>query len=55
MLVLAKNPTDYGITKDYPYFVGSVGTSIQEERRAAKQMTNYYLEKMIERGEVNNG
>lgn len=50
-----QNPTDYGITKDYPYFVGSVGTSIQEERRAAKQMTNYYLEKMIERGEVNNG
>ena len=47
-----QNPTDYRITKDIPYFVGSIGTSIEEERRAAKEMTNYYLEKMIERGEV---
>ena len=47
-----QNPTDYRITKDLPYFVGSIGTSIEEERRAAKEMTNYYLEKMIERGEV---
>lgn len=47
-----QNPIDYETTKNYQHFVGSIGTSIEEERRAAKEMTNYYLEKMIERGEV---
>lgn len=47
-----QNPTDYRGVKDLPYYVGSVGTSIEEERRAAYEMTEYYLQKMIERGPV---
>jgi len=50
-----QNPTDYAATKDYAHYVGSVGTSIEEERRAAKEMTEYYLQKMIERNAAQGG
>ena len=45
-----QNDKDYNEVKDLPYFVGSVGTSIQEERRSTYEMTKYYLELMCERG-----
>lgn len=44
-----QNPNDYKIVKDLPYYVGSVGTSIDEERRAACEMTEFYLQCMIAR------
>lgn len=44
-----QNPIDYEIVKDLPYYVGSIGTSIDEERRAAREMTEYYLQCMIHR------
>ena len=44
-----QNEADYKATKDYKYFVGSIGSSIEEERRATKEMTEYYLQKMIDR------
>lgn len=44
-----QNPNDYEGIKDLPYYVGSIGTSIDEERRAAKEMTEYYLQCMIHR------
>jgi len=44
-----QNPVDYEIVKNLPYYVGSIGTSIDEERRAAKEMTEYYLQCMIHR------
>lgn len=44
-----QNDIDYEVVKNLPYYVGSIGTSIQEERRSAKEMTNYYLECMIHR------
>ena len=44
-----QNDIDYKGIKDLPYYVGSIGTSIQEERRAAKEMTEYYLQCMIHR------
>ena len=50
-----QNPTDYAATKNYAHYVGSVGTSIEEERRAAKEMTEYYLQKMIERTAAQGG
>ena len=40
---------DYDKIKYLPYYVGSVGTSIEEERRSAKEMTEYYLQCMIHR------
>ena len=45
-----QNDKDYNEVKDLPYFIGSVGTSIQEERRSTYSMTKYYLELMCERG-----
>lgn len=45
-----QNDKDYNEVKDLPYFVGSIGTSIQEERRSTYEMTKYYLEIMCERG-----
>ena len=47
-----QNDKDYNEVKDLPYFVGSIGTSIQEERRSTYEMTKYYLEIMCERGVV---
>lgn len=44
-----QNPKDYDAIKMLPYYVGSIGTSIDEERRAAKEMTEYYLQCMIHR------
>lgn len=46
-----QNDKDYNEVKDLPYFVGSVGTSIEEERRSTYSMTKYYLELMCQRGE----
>ena len=46
-----QNPVDYEQIKNLPYYVGSVGTSIDEERRSAKEMTEYYLQCMIHRAE----
>lgn len=44
-----QNDIDYEVVKNLPYYVGSIGTSIQEERRAAREMTEYYLQCMIHR------
>lgn len=44
-----QNDMDYAATKDYKYFVGSIGSSIEEERRATREMTEYYLQKIIDR------
>ena len=44
-----QNDVDYQVIKDLPYYVGSIGTSPEEERRAAYYMTEYYLESMIQR------
>ena len=46
-----QNPIDYEESKDLPYYIGSVGTSIQEERRSAYEMTEYYLQCLIKRAE----
>lgn len=46
-----QNPKDYAEVKDLPYYVGSVGTSVDEERKAADNMTEYYLQCMIKRNE----
>ena len=46
-----QNPVDYAEIKDLPYYVGSVGTSIEEERRSAYEMTEYYLQCLIKRAE----
>ena len=44
-----QNNDDYNVTKKYQYFVGSIGSSIDEERRATREMTEYYLQKIIDR------
>jgi hypothetical protein len=44
-----QNEIDYEVIKDLPYYVGSIGTSPAEERRAADEMTEYYLQAMIYR------
>lgn len=44
-----QNPIDYAVVKDLPYYVGSIGTSIEEERVSARAMTEYYLQCMIHR------
>ena len=44
-----QNEIDYAEIKDLPYYVGSVGTSVDEERRAAREMTEYYLQCLIHR------
>ena len=44
-----QNNDDYNVTKKYQYFVGSIGSSIDEERRATRVMTEYYLQKIIDR------
>ena len=46
-----QNLIDYDAIKNLPYYVGSIGTSPEEERRAAKEMTEYYLQCMIKRNE----
>lgn len=46
-----QNLIDYDEIKNLPYYVGSIGTSPEEERRAAKEMTEYYLQCMIKRNE----
>jgi len=50
-----QNEIDYAEIKDLPYYVGSVGTSTDEERRSAREMTEYYLQCLIHRanGDVN--
>lgn len=50
----AQNDNDYAQTKDLPYFVGAIGSSLESEIKAMKEITNYYLNKMIERGVVSN-
>ena len=44
-----QNDNDYALTRDYQYFVGSIGSSIDEERRATRAMTEYYIQKIIDR------
>lgn len=44
-----QNDSDYAATKECQYFIGSIGSSIDEERRATREMTEYYLQKMIAR------
>ena len=44
-----QNEVDYAEIKNLPYYVGSVGTSVDEERRAAREMTEYYLQCLIHR------
>lgn len=44
-----QNLIDYNEIKDLKYYVGSIGTSPEEERRAADEMTEYYLQCMIHR------
>lgn len=44
-----QNPVDYAQVKELPYYIGSVGTSVEEERKATKAMTEYYLQCMIKR------
>ena len=46
-----QNEIDYEEIKDLPYYVGSIGTSTDEERRAAREMTEYYLQCLIHRAE----
>ena len=48
-----QNDKDYAEVKDLQYFVGSIGSSINEERRATRVMTEYYLSIIKERGVVN--
>ena len=48
-----QNEIDYAEIKDLPYYVGSVGTSTDEERRAAREMTEYYLQCLIQRANEN--
>lgn len=47
-----QNDNDYEQTKDLEYFVGSIGSSIEEERRATREMTKYYLQYIQNRGEL---
>ena len=44
-----QNEIDYAEIKNLPYYVGSVGTSTAEERRSAREMTEYYLQCLIHR------
>ena len=44
-----QNEIDYEEIKNLPYYVGSIGTSTAEERRAAYEMTEYYLQCLIHR------
>ena len=44
-----QNEIDYAEIKDLRYYVGSVGTSTAEERRSAREMTEYYLQCLIHR------
>ena len=44
-----QNEIDYEEIKNLPYYVGSIGTSTSEERRAAREMTEYYLQCLIHR------
>ena len=46
-----QNEIDYAEIKDLPYYVGSIGTSTAEERRAAYEMTEYYLQCLIHRAQ----
>ena len=43
------NDVDYPQVKDLPYFVGSAGTTVSNDREATREMTEYYLNCMIER------
>ena len=46
-----QNEIDYEEIKNLPYYIGSIGTSTAEERRAAYEMTEYYLQCLIHRAE----
>lgn len=48
-----QNDKDYNATKDYKYFIGSIGSSIEEERRVTREMTEHYLNIIKERGVKN--
>ncbi|MBO5711766.1 MAG: hypothetical protein J6R47_02910 [Acholeplasmatales bacterium] len=45
----SQNDKDYNTTKDLPYYVGAIGSSLESERNAMRTITNYYLEQIIER------
>lgn len=44
-----QNEVDYEGIKDLPYYIGSVGTSTAEERRSAREMTEYYIQCLLHR------
>ena len=44
-----QNEVDYEKIKNLPYYVGSVGTSTAEERRSAREMTEYYIQCLLHR------
>lgn len=46
-----QNALDYAVIKNLPYYVGSIGTSPEEERRSAKERTEYYLQCRIKRAQ----
>ncbi len=48
----SQNDKDYAETKNLPYYIGAIGSSLQSEINAMKTITNYYLEQMIERGSL---
>jgi hypothetical protein len=47
----SQNDKNYNEVKDLPYFVGSIGSGLQDEIDAEYEMVEYYLQKMIQRGE----
>lgn len=45
----ALTDSDYNDVKKLPYYVGSVGTPVEADRKATREMTEYYLGCMIAR------
>lgn len=48
----AQGPQGYEETKALPYFIGSVGTALNDEFQAGYTMVKYYLEIIKARGEI---
>lgn len=48
----AQGPLGYEATKELPYYVGSIGTSLEDEFQAGYNMVVYYLEIIRKRGEI---
>lgn len=40
---------DYQLVKNCQYYIGSIGTTVEADRKATREMTEYYLQCMIER------